>query len=157
MFTRILLFLHLLGTVFWLGGMFTLSIWTSRARKTDEARLIAFAYHTAGRLYRGVVAGGAWVTILAGAGLVFTAGWSWFRPFPAHWLFQMQVVGILAFLVTVFFLVPNARALAALAERAISEGREPEEFRRKVKRQAIAGSAVGGALIYTVLLGALRF
>lgn len=157
MLTRILLFLHLLGTVFWLGGMFTSSIWTSRARRTDDARVIAFAYRTASRLFRGVVSGGAWVTILAGVGLVFLGDWSWFRPFPAHWLFQMQILGILAFLATVFYLIPNARTLAELAGRAVEAGERGEEFASARRWHAIVGSATGGVLIYTILLGALRF
>ena len=152
-----LIFLHLLGMAFWLGGLFTLGIWTSRARRTGEAGVVTFAYATAGRVYRGVVAAGAWVTTLAGVGLVFTGPWAWFQPFPNHWLFQMQVLGILAFVVTVAYLVPGARKLSALAERAARGGEESEEFRSRVRRQAIVGSAVGGALVYLVLLGAIRF
>lgn len=157
MLIKILLFLHLLGMAFWLGGLFTLSVWTARARRTDDGRVVAFAYGTAGRLYRGVVGGAASLTVLAGAALVFAGDWRWFRPFPDHWLFQMQIIGLLAFLVTVAYLIPNGRALARLAERAAEEKERSGEFVSRVKRQAIVGSAIGGALIYLVLLGALRF
>ena len=77
----------------------------------------------------------------------------WFRPFPEHWLFQMQIVGLIAFLATVAFLVPNATAIAALAEADDSSA----ELRARVKKQALVGSVTGVALIYLVLLGALRF
>ena len=157
MLIKILVFLHLLGMAFWLGGLFTLGVWTARARRTDDARVVTFAYGTAGRLYRGVVGGAAWLTVLAGVALVFAGDWRWFRPFPDHWLFQMQIIGLLVFLTTVLYLIPNGRTLARLGERAAGERETSSEFVSRVKRQAIVGSAVGGALIYLVLLGALRF
>ncbi|NIW38922.1 MAG: hypothetical protein GWN32_21475, partial [Gemmatimonadetes bacterium] len=61
------LFFHLIGVALWLGGMFTISLWTSRARATGTQEVIAFAYTTARRLYRGVVAAAAAVTVVAGA------------------------------------------------------------------------------------------
>ena len=81
----------------------------------------------------------------------------WFRPFPEHWLFQMQVIGLIALILTLAVVVPNASALSALAEKAGETGAESAEFAGRVKRQAIYGSLVGVALVYLVLLGALRF
>ena len=150
------LFLHLVGMAFWLGGLFTMGLWTVRARRTGDAKVIAFAYRTSSRLYRGVVTVGALLTILSGVLLMVQTGRPWFRPFPEHWLFQMQIVGTLAFLVTLFYLTPMSGKLARMAEPA--EGGEPgEEFARAVKVQGIVGSVVGMALIYSVLLGGLRF
>lgn len=151
---RIGLFLHLLGTAFWLGGTFALSIWTARARSAGETQIVAFAYSTARQLYRGLVLTAATLTIVAGAILMIVTERPWFRPFPEHWLFQMQVIGLIAFLITLIYVIPKAGALARLAERG--EVGSPE-FRAGVKGQAIVGSAVGVVLIYLVLLGALRF
>lgn len=157
---RVLIFFHLLGMAMWVGGMLTLAIWTARARRSGDAHIVSFAYGTAGRLYKGVVSIGAWLSILSGGALMFVTGRAWFRPFPEHWLFQMQVLGIAAFLVTVAYLVPNSSALARLAELGDSESAETErsaEFGRRVKRSAIFGSVVGAVLIYLILAGALRF
>lgn len=150
-------FLHLLGMAIWLGGMFTAGIWTSRARATGDHTVIAFAYATARRIYRVFVAAGAWITIGAGAVLMFTTNRTWFSPFPEHWLFQMQIFGLLAFAATLLYVVPNSTALARLAEDVAETGELKPEFQKRVKRQAIAGSVVGGILIYAVLLGSLRF
>ncbi len=150
---RLWLFFHLLGMALWIGGAFTLSLFTVRARATGDARITAFAYAAARRLYRGLISVGAWVTIVSGAILMFAIGQPWFRPFPEHWLFQMQIVGLIAFLATVAFLVPNATAIAALAEADDSSA----ELRARVKKQALVGSVTGVALIYLILLGALRF
>ncbi len=77
----------------------------------------------------------------AGAALMFATDQPWFRPFPEHWLFQMQVFGLLAFLVTVLYVVPGAGALARLALRAAEEDTAPPEFARRVRGQAIVGSS----------------
>ena len=152
-----LVFLHLLGMVLWLGGMFVGSIWTSRARKTGNESLLAFAYTTAHRLYRVIVGGGVALSIASGVILVFVTDRAWFQPFPEHWLFQMQVVGLIAALVTVFYIMPNATALAKLANQSAADGERTSAFAAKAKRQAIAGSLLGLLLVYLVLLGALRF
>lgn len=148
------IFLHVLGTAFWLGGMFVLSIWTARARGTGETQIIAFAYSTARQLYRGLVLTAATLTIVAGAILMIVTQRPWFRPFPGHWLFQMQVIGFIAFLITLIYVIPKAGALARPAERGEVES---PEVRAAMKRGAIVGSAVGALLIYLVLLGGLRF
>ncbi|NIN72401.1 MAG: DUF2269 family protein [Gemmatimonadetes bacterium] len=150
------LFLHLIGVALWLGGMFTLSLWTSKARASGSQEVIAFAYATARRLYRGLIAVAATVTITAGAVLIIATGRPFFRPFPEHWLFQMQVAGTLAFLATLFIVLPTAGRLAALAERAGELGEDKAQFAAKVKQQAIVGSLVGALLVYVVLTGALR-
>ncbi len=88
---------------------------------------------------------------------MFVTDRAWFQPFPEHWLFQMQVVGLIAALVTVLYIIPNAAALAKLANQAAADREQMSRFGAKVKRQAIAGSLLGLLLVYLVLLGALRF
>jgi uncharacterized membrane protein len=150
-------FLHLVGMALWLGGTFNVSLWVSRARRTGDPKTVAFAYATARRLYRSVVLSAAWISILSGAVLMIVTGRPWFRPFPDHWLFQMQVLGLIAVLATTVYVVPNAGALAKLAERAAEEGESSPEFSARLKGQAIVGSLVGALLVYAMLLGALRF
>jgi uncharacterized membrane protein len=154
---RLLIFLHLVGMAMWLGAMFTSSIWTSRARRTADNNTIAFAYSTALILYKRLVAVAAVVTVLSGVVLMLATDRAWFRPFPEHWLFQMQVIGLIALLATLAVVVPNASAVTSLAEKAAETGDESAEFASRVKRQAVYGSLVGAALVYLVLLGALRF
>jgi uncharacterized membrane protein len=153
----LLVFLHLAGMSIWLGAMFTSSIWTSRARRTGDGSTIAFAYSTALNLYKRLVSVAAVVTVLSGGILMLVTNRPWFRPFPEHWLFQMQVIGLIALLLTLAVVVPNSSAVAALAEKTKQTGDESAEFTGRVKRQAVYGSLVGAALVYLVLLGALRF
>lgn len=154
---RVSLFIHLLGMALWLGSLFTMGIVTARARATSDLSVIAFTYAVNHRLYRGLVVMSALLTTVAGVALMLVTGRPWFRPFPEHWLFQMQIVGLVALAATLFFVVPNSRALSSLAAEALDRGEPSPEFAGRVKRQAIAGSLVGMALVYLVLLGALRF
>jgi uncharacterized membrane protein len=141
----------------WLGSLFTMGMLTARARATGDPKIVAFTYAANDRLYRGLIVVSAVVTIVAGVALMLATGRPWFRPFPEHWLFQMQIVGLAALEATLFIVVPNSRALSSLAVEAVDRGERSLEFVRRVKRQAIAGSLVGVALVYLVLLGALRF
>ena len=150
-------FVHLLGMALWLGSLFTMGILTARARATGDPRVVAFMYAVNHRLYRGLIVVSAVVTTSAGVALMLVTSRAWFRPFPDHWLFQMQIVGLAALAATLFFIVPNSRALSSLAKAAAETGEPSPEFTVRVKRQAIAGSLVGMALVYLVLLGALRF
>lgn len=154
--TQFFVFLHLAGMALWLGGLFAMSLWTARSRASGDEKIVAFTYATASRLYRTLVAGSATLTIISGFVLILVTGRPLLRPFPEHWLFQMQIVGLVVYLVTMLFLMPNARALASLAGASLDSGGSPE-FGARVRRQAILGSAVGVALLYLVLLGALRF
>jgi uncharacterized membrane protein len=150
------LFLHLIGVALWLGGMFTLSLFTSRARASGRQEIVAFAYATARRLYRNLIAVAATVTIVAGAILMIATGRSFLQPFPDHWLFQMQVVGLLAYVATLFIVLPTAGRLSRLAELGGELEEDKAKFAAKVKQQAIIGSLVGALLVYVVLINALR-
>ncbi|NIW38923.1 MAG: hypothetical protein GWN32_21480, partial [Gemmatimonadetes bacterium] len=65
----------------------------------------------------------------------------------------MQVIGLLAFLVTLFVVLPTAGTLAALAERAGELEEDKARFAAKVKQQAMVGSLVGALLVYVILIG----
>ncbi len=157
MAVRIWVFFHLMGMALWLGGMFTVSLWTSRARKSGDLQLVAFAYVTARRVYRGVVLGAAWLSVVSGGVLMIVTERAWFQPFPEHWIFQMQILGLFAVLVTMLYVVPNAGALARLAAQAVAAGETSEEFRARVRHQSVVGSLIGVLLVYLVLMGAIRF
>ena len=154
---RIWIFVHVFSMALWLGCMFTMGIWTARARASADLRVVAFTYAVARRLYQRVVGASAILTVAAGAVLMLLTNRPWFRPLPEHWLFQMQVIGTIVLLVTLLYILPNGGALATLTENAVEAGEFSPEFTSRVRRQAIVGSLVGVALAYLVLLGALRF
>lgn len=165
--TGLWLFLHILGVVLWLGLAVSLSVVTARAGRSDEPAVARFAYRTNASLMSTLGLAGMVLTVVAGFALTESMGYGYFQPFPEHWLFQMQLLGSVAFLVGVFYEIPLSRKLARLAGEprgsegpgdVASEGRAGagQELERLRKRRAIVGSINGTLLLAVVLLATLK-
>lgn len=152
----LLLFVHLLGIVLWLGGTLTMAGVTARAVRSGDRRLIAFAYRAAARTNRSLGLSGILLTVAGGVALMIQRGYAWFQPFPNHWLFQMQLLGILAAVVGVFYLLPIGSRLAEAAEASAAAGEDSTAFLRFRRRNAIVSSLVGLVLLVVLALGALK-
>lgn len=165
------LFAHLLGVVLWLGLSFTLSFVTGRAARDPDPNVGAFAYRTAARLLRSLGVAGVLLTLGGGIGLIIVGDYGFFRPFPHHWLFQMQVLGYVAAALALFYQVPVAGRLARAAELRAGGDERPgagetdagetdagraDAFPRLRRRNAIVGSLIGFLLIVLVGLGTFR-
>jgi len=151
------LFLHVLGVVLWLGLALALPFVTGRARREGDPAVVAFAYRAADRLMRTLGLTGILLTMIGGIGLtVVVPGYGWFQPFPNHWLFQMQLLGFLAFAVAAFYQLPLGKKLAREAERCAEAGEGTDLFETYRKRHAIVGSVNGLLLLVVVVLGTIR-
>jgi uncharacterized membrane protein len=154
--TGLFLFLHVLGVVLWLGLGITLPFITGPAGREEDLEVAAFAYGAADRLTRTLGLSGMILTLVGGIGLTMVLGYPWFRPFPNHWLFQMQVLGIVSVAVGILYQVPLASRLAREARASAQAGERTEAFRKYRKRHAIVGSAIGGLLLIVLLLATLK-
>jgi uncharacterized membrane protein len=154
--TGLFLFLHVLGVVLWLGLGITLPFITGPASREENLEVAAFAYEAADRLTRTLGLSGMILTLVGGVGLTMTMGFHWFRPFPNHWLFQMQVLGILSVVVGVLYQVPLAGRLAREARASAEAGARTETFAKYRKRHAIVGSVIGGLLLIVLVLATLK-
>lgn len=150
------LLLHVLGFVLWIGVSLSLAFVTGHAAKAGDPRIIAFAYRTASRVLRTVGLTGMLLTVGAGIALTAARDYAFFRPSPDHWLFQMQVLGILAFLVGVLYQIPLSDRLARAAEASAEAGEESAAFGKYRRRYARVSSAIGLVLILILALGTLR-
>ncbi len=154
---RLFVFLHLLGVILWIGLAVALPFVTGRAAREESGDTVAFAYGVADRLMRTLGLGGVALTLVGGIGLVvMNPAFSWFQPFPDHWLFLMQLLGFAAAAVAALYQIPLGRKLAREAERSAERGEPTEAFRRYRKRNAIVGSVVGLVLLALVVLGTVR-
>lgn len=152
---NVYLFLHVLGFVLWIGVTVTLAFVTGRAARSEEPGVAAFAYRTASRLMKTLGLGGMVLTMAGGFGLTAARGLPLFEPFPHHALFQMQLLGSLAFLVAVLYQIPLSDRLARAAEASAAAGEESAAFRKYRKRAAIVGSILGTVLLIVLALGIL--
>ena len=151
----ILLFLHLLGFALWFGVTFASAIVTARANKADDRSVLAFAYRASHRILMGPGLLGMILVIVSGFGLTGVGGYGFFELAP-HWLFQMQVLGVLAFAVGLLVQIPNSGRLARAAEATASADEESASFVRFRRRHALVTSINGFLLLVVTLLGALR-
>ena len=155
----IFLFLHLIGLAIWFGATLVLALLTIRAKRTDNWSVISFAYNANSQILKGPVLVGMLLNIVSGFGLTAIGGFGYFQPTPNHWLFQMQLLGIVAFALALLVQIPNARCLAQAAEAIASTGEESEsfqQFKKLKKRNALVSSFNGLILLLVTLLGALR-
>mgnify|MGYP006284144117 FL=1 len=152
----LLRFVHVLGVVLWMGAAVTLPFVTGRAARADTPGVTAFAYRINARLMTTLGLGGMILTLVGGVWLTAEMGYEFFRPFPNHWLFQMQVLGIASALVGALYQVPLSRRLAREADRSAESGTESEDFARYRKRYAIVGSLVGLVLFVVLVLATVK-
>lgn len=180
--TGVWLFLHLLGVVLWLGLAVSLTFVTARAGRSEDPAVTRFGYRTNASLMSTLGLAGMVLTVGGGFALTEAMGYGYFQPFPRHWLFQMQLLGVVAFLIGVFYEIPLSRKLARVAEEMdiagdaaedveLDEARgadgadagagaggaaETSELERLRKRRAIVGSINGTILLAVLILAALK-
>lgn len=152
----LLRFAHVLGVVLWMGAAVTLPFVTAPAARSGDRDVAAFAYRVNARLMTTLGLTGMTLTLLGGIGLTAAMSYEFFRPFPNHWLFQMQVLGIAASLVGALYQVPLSRRLARAAEAAAEAGGATEDFERYRKRYAIVGSVLGLVLVVVLVLATVK-
>lgn len=177
--TGVWLFLHLLGVVLWLGLAVSLTFVTVRAGRSEDPAVTRFGYRTNASLMSTLGLAGMVLTVGGGFALTEAMGYGYFQPFPRHWLFQMQLLGVVAFLIGVFYEIPLSRKLARVAEEVeiageVAEDVELDDVRRDEdtdggtdepgasdlerlrKRRAIVGSINGTILLAVLILAALK-
>jgi uncharacterized membrane protein len=152
----LLLFFHILGFALWLGVTFTLAAITVRAARSDNRDVGAFTYRAASHLLKGPGLVGMILTIGSGIWLTVSLDYGFFRPFPNHWLFQMQLLGSVAFLLGLLYQIPLADRLARAAEARAAAGEDSAAYVKFRKRNAIVGSLIGLILLPSIFMGAVR-
>ena len=142
---QILLFVHLLGVVLWVGSFITYPFWTSAAkRRGGEA--VAFAYQSLARVNLLVTVPGYWLTIIGGIGLVaVTPAYQRSQPI---WLVFMEIAGIVLFLLAITLFDRHQRQLARLATAG-----DQQAFKSLDRQHAISAS-VAGVLMLAVIAAA---
>lgn len=142
---KLMLFLHILGFMLWMGGAMAIMITSIAARKEERAVLGPLARMQAA--ITGVMVGpGAGVTVVSGLILTFRM-FGTAQPAPSGWIMIMQAAGLLAGIITLAFAIPAAGRL----RRMDPMGREAASFDALRGRQRVAGS-ISGLLAFVALV-----
>ncbi|MDH3734522.1 MAG: hypothetical protein OEU54_13405 [Gemmatimonadota bacterium] len=152
----ILLLGHIFGFVLWFGVTFTVSLISARAKRTGDRTVMAFAYRSSQGMLKGPGLIGAILAIVCGFGLTGVMEYGYFEPWPNHWMFQMQLMGVLAFLAMILLQLPNAERLARAAEASAAADEDSEAFVSFHKRHALISSVIGLMLLVALVLGSLK-
>lgn len=154
--TGFYLFLHILGIALWLGVALGLALMTGSAAREQDRRIAAFAYRSASRTHKTLGLAGMLLTVGSGVPLTMLGGYAFFQPFPQHWLFQMQLLGLVAFLLALFYQLPLSDKLARAAEASAAAGEDSAAYAKYRRRNAVSSSVIGLLLVVIIALGALR-
>jgi uncharacterized membrane protein len=139
----VLLFVHILGAVVWIGGGVSLQVLGVRVRASgDPQRMAALATDAewmGTRLY--MPASG--VVLLAGIALVFIGSWS----FQQLWVALGLVAFAFSFIVGATVVGPTAKKLG---ERLATHGPEDSEVQASIQRTFLASRIELAVLIFIV-------
>ena len=141
----LLLYLHLLGVVVWIGGGALFAIWGGRARRSGQPPLVVFVAETIAWLLDWVIVPAMLVTVVAGVLLTAAAD---LAMKPPMWL--MAKVALVAIGVVLLFAVqrPTAKALVhALHATGKKAGAQVPGLAR---RQMLMGM-IGGVLAMIII------
>lgn len=152
----IMLLGHILGFVLWFGITLSVSMVSLRAKRTGDRTVMAFAYRSSQSLLKGPALVGALLAIVCGFGLTGIMDYGYFEAFPNHWMFQMQVLGVVAFLAMILLQLPNVERLARAAEASAAAGEDSAAFVSFHKRHALITSLIGLMLFIALVMGALK-
>jgi hypothetical protein len=146
--TSILLFVHLVGVVLWVGSFMTFPFWTSTAkRRGGEA--VAFAYQSLAKVNLFVTVPGYWLALIGGIGLVVVTP-AYQRSQPI-WLVFMEIVGIVLFLLAITLFDRRQRQLARLAASG-----DQEAFKKADRQHAISASIAGVLMLLVIAAATLK-
>jgi uncharacterized membrane protein len=147
----LLVAIHILGVAMWLGSGLTYAIWSSRGRNVANLDVTAFVFRTIARAQASITLPGMFLTIISGVILTFVGPYGWFDP-AQHWLFAMQVMGFVAFILGLVVIYPRTIRVARLAEQGVRRGHQDAEFYAINRQQAVLSSVVGLLLVATIVV-----
>jgi hypothetical protein len=143
---KLMLLLHVLGFVLWMGGAWAIMISSIAARKEDRTVLGPLVRIQAA-ITGALVGPGAGVAVVSGLILTFKM-FGTAQPAPSVWIIVMQGAGLLAGIITLAFTIPAAGRL----RRMDPMGPQAATFDGLRARQRVVGS-VSGLLALIALFG----
>jgi hypothetical protein len=149
----VILFLHWLGFAVWLGAGMTFMVWGPLSK---QAPLPAWAHvwETLGRVQQYIVAPACAVATVTGVALSMQYAQRPGASMGATWLVLMQVLGLLAGVLTLAVATPLANRMAYLAVLSVEKGEKDPRADRVRARLALVSSVSGAMILVTLYFAA---
>lgn len=148
-------FLHAAGYALWLGAQITFMVWGPASRRVG-LEAWAHTWRTLGRIQRWVVAPAALVTTVTGVLIALGLYRNGVEVSGAGSLIAMEVLGLVAALLTLLVVTPLSSRVARLAEASLAAGAKDPRLERLRVWLAWAGSVSGVLLLAALWFGATR-
>ena len=136
MLLQILLALHLLSAVIFVGNIITAAFWKVRADRSGNLEAIALTTRTV--LLADYVFTGPGIVVLLGTGIVMTGLTGWDR-FQEPWLSLSLLLLIITGIIWAAILLPAQFRMARLAQQSVATGSLDPGYHGVSKRWAIFG------------------
>lgn len=143
-----ILFLHWLGWAVWLGAALTFMVWGPVAKRA-ELSVWAHTWDVLAKVQRALVAPGCAVATVTGLALSMQYAQRG-GGMGAKWIVIMQVLGLLAAVLTLAIATPLANRMAFLAAKSLEKG-EKDPRAEAVRSKLAIVSSISGAFILVTL------
>lgn len=150
MLFQILLFIHVVAVIAWIGGALMHLALMGLARRDDDPGQQVKLIQLDGRLAPIVYIPGSLTVLITGVAMILTGGISWGEP----WISVGLVVWVAAFLLGILFYVPQAKRL----EEALEAGNPgtPEVERRIATLERVSWAEIP-VLLFVVFAMTTKF
>jgi hypothetical protein len=146
---QLMLLLHILGFVLWIGGALAIMV-TSVAARREERGVLGPLVRFQASLTSTMVGPGAGITVATGLILTFRM-YGTAQPAPSGWIILMQGAGLVAGIMTLAFSIPAAGRL----RRMDPLGPQAAHFDALRARQRVLGSINGLLALIAMLAGVM--
>jgi hypothetical protein len=149
-----MLFLHQAGWALWLGGGLTFMVWGPAARRADLA-VWAHTWTVLAKIQRALVAPGCALATVTGIALSMQYAQRGLAM-GAAWLVGMQLLGLLAAVLTLAIATPLANRMAFLAASSLAKGEKDPRAESVRGRLALVSSVSGAFILVSLFLAAAK-
>ena len=146
---KLMLLLHILGFVLWMGGAFAIMVSSLAARK-EERSVLGPLVRIQAAITGALVGPGAGITVATGLVLTFRM-YGTAQPAPSGWIILMQGAGLVAGIITLAFTSPAAGRL----RRMDPMGPQAALFDALRGRQRVVGSLSGVLALIALVAGVM--
>lgn len=136
MLLQILLAVHILAAIVFVGNIITAAFWKVRADRSGNLETIALT--TRAVLLADNMFTGPGILVLVGTGIAMVGITSWAR-FQQMWLSLALILIIITAIIWAVVLLPAQKRMARLAQEAVVNGSLDPAYHRASKRWAIFG------------------
>ena len=150
-----IIFLHWLGWAVWLGAQATFMVWGTTAKRTPLASW-AYTWDTLARVQSWIVAPGCAIATLTGIVLSMQYAGKPDVSMGAPWLIVMQVLGLVAAVLTLALATPLVNRMAYLAARSVETGTLDPRAEPVRKRLGLTLWISGAFILVTVYFSAVK-